>query len=207
MKQTPGDGLLEIIDEVTLILASITFLWGSISFYPGWLENVQLGDILFIVGSFVFLSKSLLGIRHSVKLHGWAHISTDMECFAEFFEHFCYVASSFVFTVGCVLFWPGLFGDNEEHIVLGEYIASLCFIVGSMGFVVASFSIQCCCQRWRRSKFFHLNWRKRAITWLAGGFFARSSGQFSLSLGLSCMSLATMRTAEVTPLSKESGST
>eukprot|EP00416_Gambierdiscus_australes_P034214 CAMPEP_0171109714 /NCGR_PEP_ID=MMETSP0766_2-20121228/70938_1 /TAXON_ID=439317 /ORGANISM="Gambierdiscus australes, Strain CAWD 149" /LENGTH=216 /DNA_ID=CAMNT_0011571487 /DNA_START=348 /DNA_END=998 /DNA_ORIENTATION=- len=41
--------------------------------------------------------------------------------------------------MGCVLWWPGVYGGDEEMKHHGMVIASWCFIFGSLGFVIASF--------------------------------------------------------------------
>jgi len=130
---------LVYVNEGILIGASVTFVWGSFCFHPGWTENYELGCVLFIVGSLVFLGKSVVNMYELLTHHGVETISEEMAHFAEFCEHICYVASCLLFVVGSILFWPGVYGDSEENKLTGETIAVWTFIIGSLGFAVASF--------------------------------------------------------------------
>jgi len=69
---------------------------------------------------------------------GWAKEYGLVAGNSEFCENAAYLVSAIVFTVGTVLFWPGIYGENESAAFTGEAIASWCFIYGSLGFVVAS---------------------------------------------------------------------
>lgn len=127
------------VNETIMILAGLTFVWGSVCFYPGPFEDYQGGCILFIIGSAVYLFKSVQNMMKQVRKHGWRRIHKDIEHYAEFSENVCYVAACLIFCIGCVLFWPGIYQGNETNKLRGEIIAAWCFIIGSLGFVIASF--------------------------------------------------------------------
>mmetsp|Transcript_35248 Transcript_35248/g.101231 ORF Transcript_35248/g.101231 Transcript_35248/m.101231 type:complete len:303 (+) Transcript_35248:544-1452(+) len=123
--------------ELVLVLASVMFVVGSFCFLPGPWEDIRIGDILFIFGSFIYLGKSAISMRELCSDHGH-HVVKAVEHGADFFENVCYFVACIVFTAGCVLWWPGIYANKESKLV-GQIIASWCFIIGSLGFVVASF--------------------------------------------------------------------
>lgn len=124
---------------------NIAFLAGSIMFltyYSGkWGKT---GDWCFIIGSAVNCLLSMHAIRESGSLH---HV-TDMlqltgmknrKVRSEFMENVAYLLSGKIFFLASFLFMPGIYGANEAAQHTGERIGAIAFVVGSYGFVMASF--------------------------------------------------------------------
>jgi len=129
----------EFFLEGIILLAACMFVVGSYCFLSESSRVVEAGDILYIVASLIYTCVSLYSMREYFQAQYHLTMAERVEDDMEFLEHVCYVVSCLVFTVGTVLYWPHLYGDNEVKKLRGEYAASWCFISGSFGFVVASF--------------------------------------------------------------------
>lgn len=128
---------LEYFIGLTLVAASIMFVVGSYCFLTGnpkWIT--MLGDELYIAGSLIYLVTSL-----------YSAVELSMSCCAyhqrevsEMFENILYIVAALIFTAGTVLFWPELWDGHGEQVALTcEIWGSYCFIIGSIGFCMASF--------------------------------------------------------------------
>mmetsp|Transcript_123442 Transcript_123442/g.308465 ORF Transcript_123442/g.308465 Transcript_123442/m.308465 type:complete len:331 (-) Transcript_123442:91-1083(-) len=153
-KATPKYGhLAEYMFGVVGILVSMVYLAGSICFmsgFPTWVEST--GDWLFILGGII----TVIQAGHSAHeaWTTWGHPDVQDEASEiskackqerlqdEFFENMHYVVASVVFLAGCLLFMPGVY-SNEVAEEYGHEAAAWCFIVGSLGFVLASYWNAC----------------------------------------------------------------
>lgn len=118
--------------NIFTIIGAGTFVWGSWCFF-GDKASLARGDILYVVGSVIYLFQSLyliLEVCHSRRaLNTGQHL--------EILENLSYVIACIIFTAGTVLFWPGLFEDETQEKLMESYGAAL-FIAGSFLFVAAA---------------------------------------------------------------------
>lgn len=140
----PSHGhFVEYIYQILSIISCVIFVVGSFCFLPGFPAYViKTGDMLFIIGSIIYMVMSfhtLLEIRSTVKQKGEMDAYSRGEIFCEWFEQILYFVAAVIFTIGTVLFWPGIPWANEDSAKYGEFVATWFFIVGSYGFVLATF--------------------------------------------------------------------
>jgi len=121
-----------------LVFATLMFVVGSAFFLKADYSEDRLkwGDTLFIVASVIFFSKSVHTIATHHKEHGMQPLEERHVC-AEYFENVFYTLSCVIFIAACILFWPGLF--SEHNAIRAEIVAVWLFIIGSMGFMLASY--------------------------------------------------------------------
>jgi hypothetical protein len=124
------------LSELGLVMAALMFLVGSFLFVKGPLHSLRIGVLLFIVGSLIFYAKSSHTMVYFCYEHG-SDLCKQRHIAAEYWENVFYNLSCVVFIGGCILYWPGLFHEDAE--LLAEVCAVWLFIIGSGGFVVASF--------------------------------------------------------------------
>lgn len=127
--------VVETVLEGLGVLSSIMFIAGSCCFMGGLpVEVTETGNMLFIMASLIYvvIAVHTLGEIHYSQGHGIVGN-------AEHYEGLAYLISAVVFSVGCILYWPGIYGAGRaERAFVGEEVAAICFIVGSLGFVIAA---------------------------------------------------------------------
>jgi len=109
----------------------ILFIVGSIAFLSGWPEWVLImGNVFFVIASVNYV---LVGIYEMVEIgyHEGGCIGNNT-----FMENLVYLVSAIIFMLGCVFEWPHLLPENLER--LGEDFGAWCFVLGSLGFVIAA---------------------------------------------------------------------
>lgn len=106
-------------------LGGLTFIGGSVFFFPQLSDYLAVGDWLFFAGSVLYLlvtGHDLLEV-----INYWRYHNTDT--FADHIEFICawsYVIGSALFVVGSLCFLPGI-----DAVTLGAWL----FIIGSVLFV------------------------------------------------------------------------
>jgi len=130
---------VEYFIETIILLAAFMFVIGSYCFLYDDAWVLELGDLLYMLASFIYAGVSLYSMREFFQAWPFQTQLERTENEMEFFEHICYVVSCLVFTVGAVLYWPHIYRGDDHTRLRGEVVASWCFIAGSYGFVVASF--------------------------------------------------------------------
>lgn len=119
-----------------MLLASMMFILGSLCFFGGLpFQVLEIGEILFIVASLIYVLVGVLEMFEMCHTAGEAGIWGN----SAFHEQMAYLVSATVFAFGTVLYWPGIYGKNKDAEAKGVFAASWCFILGSLGFVIASF--------------------------------------------------------------------
>jgi len=129
----------EVTIEVVMLAASFMFILGSLCFFEGEpFQVLEIGEILFMVASAVYV---VVGALEMCEMCYNAKFTPDEAVWksSAFHEQLTYLISAMIFLVGCVLYWPGLYGEDKATEALGMFTAAWCFIIGSLGFVVASF--------------------------------------------------------------------
>jgi len=177
----------EWVVEIVMLAAALMFLAGSFCFFDGLSATVlEIGEILFIVASCIYV---IVGL---VEMSEMCHASEPDEPVllkSAFHEQMTYLVAATIFNIGCVLFWPGIYGKNKAMQAIGEPFAAWCFVTGSLGFVTASFwnAIQlpeavgskCWVRLTKLSLYFSI---------MGGVFFVTGSYLFSLDVGAGCAS-------------------
>jgi len=118
--------------NIMTIVGAVLFIWGSTCFW-GDSDSLARGDVLYVIGSFIYLFQSLYLIAEV------CHNSRTMKIrqHLEILENLSYVIACIIFTIGTVFFWPGLFPDEKQEKLMESAGADL-FIVGSLLFVAAA---------------------------------------------------------------------
>lgn len=133
----------EVIIEGTMLAAGVMFILGSLCFFEGLpFQVLEVGEILFIVASFIYVGIGLLEMWEMCNTQQPDDEEEDViiaACESAFHEQMAYLISAIVFAAGTVLYWPGIYRNNKDAAAIGGTVASWCFILGSLGFVVASF--------------------------------------------------------------------
>jgi len=125
------------IGELFLVIAGLMFVVGSVFFSKGpYVHHVRKGDILYFLGCCIYCIKSMHSMWGSLDMHGRG-ICEERHLVAEYVENIFYILSCLIFMGACVLYWPGLFQD-DEWTLSAEILAVWLFILGSLGFVIAS---------------------------------------------------------------------
>lgn len=122
----PSHKAWETFSAFSYKLGGLTFIGGSVFFFPQLSDYLALGDWLFFAGSVLYLLVTGHDLLEVIKY--WRHHDTDT--FANHIEFVCawsYVIGSALFVVGSLCFLPA-----ENATVLGAWL----FIVGSVLFVV-----------------------------------------------------------------------
>jgi len=137
---TAAHGLLEeyVLGSVG-ICANVTFLIGSIFFldlWPAWVAEV--GDWLYILGSLLTLLLALWAMHEAWQANRHHDADKEEKQRDELMENLNFVLASIIFLVGAVSFMPGVYSGPDEELA-GHEIAAWCFVLGSFGFVLASF--------------------------------------------------------------------
>lgn len=128
----------ELIEAVINSVINFAFVVGSIFFFPGVPEwQLLSGDIIFIVGSFVSFWIAATKLARE-GLGGTLKMLQQREKHSEAMLALMYCVASLIFCIGSFLYMPGIFSDEETQ-VLAERVGAWIFVVGSFGFVVASF--------------------------------------------------------------------
>lgn len=110
-------------------VGGLTFVAGSVFFFPALSDHLAIGDWLFCFGSLLYLmvtGHDLLEVFKYWRTH-------NTETFADVIEFVAassYVAGSVLFTVGSIFFLPSL-----NTVTVGCW----CFIIGSALFVIGGF--------------------------------------------------------------------
>ncbi|HET7313913.1 YrhK family protein [Salinisphaera sp.] len=119
----------ETINAFSYKIGGLTFVAGSVFYFPALSEYLAYGDWLFFIGSLLYLLVTGHDLLEVFKY--WRTHNTDT--FAdhiEFVTAVSYVLGSALFTIGSIFFLPAL-GTTA--------IGSWCFIVGSALFVIGGF--------------------------------------------------------------------
>lgn len=125
------------IGELFLVIAGLMFVVGSVFFSKGpYVHHVRKGDILYFLGCCIYCVKSMHSMWGTLEVHG-RDIYQERHLVAEYVENIFYILSCLIFMSACVLYWPGLFEDDEWTLD-AEILAVWLFILGSLGFVIAS---------------------------------------------------------------------
>src|SRR5690625_2162654 len=125
----PSHKRWETTSAISYEVGGVTFVLGSVCYFPAMSAYFALGGWLFLVGSILYLlvtGHEFLEVRKY-----WRKHPTDT--FADHIEHIaatCYVSGSLLFTVGSACFLPSL-----DATVLGVWL----FIIGSVLFLVGGF--------------------------------------------------------------------
>lgn len=128
----------EWIEAIINVFINATFIVGSIFFFEGWpIWSKVVGDLIFIVGSFI----TFLIAGRKLMLKGWSNVAQSLmhpKKQGEIIVILSYCLSSFIFFIGAFFYFPGIYPDKAtEH--LGEQVGAWLFIIGSFGFLLASF--------------------------------------------------------------------
>lgn len=132
----PHHGLIcEFIIEGVMLAASLMFVFGSLCFFGGEpFQILEIGEILFIIASVIYVIVGILEMHELCASVGSGVIRNSI-----FHEQMAYLVAATIFMAGTVLFWPNIYKNNPEWEELGTKVAAWCFVVGSTGFVIASF--------------------------------------------------------------------
>lgn len=137
-----GAFILEAID----IIAGIIFVVGSACFLPQYSKDLDVfiaGCVLFVVGAALYCIICTFTLAEALHESGCQSFETS--------ENVLYLAGSYVYFIGTVLYWPS--EAHQEHIEafkdmsLGQYFnlfepefeGTVLFIVGSVMFAFAAF--------------------------------------------------------------------
>lgn len=123
------------LNGMAYISANTMFIVGSFCFLPEYEdmnggEVEYLGIILFIVGSLIFLLAPMYDIFRTFEMRTHKQISAA-RLVTEVTVGLAYVAGSFLFVVGSILFLPYYYTRESYHAVY-------CFIIGSCFFLLAT---------------------------------------------------------------------
>lgn len=132
----PHHGLLiEVTIEVVMLAASLMFVFGSLCFFGGEpFQVLEIGELLFIVASLIYVGVGMLEMYELCVANG-GNVWVD----STFHEQMTYLVSATIFMFGTILFWPNIYRNHPEWKDRGEAVAAWCFVIGSSGFVIASF--------------------------------------------------------------------
>src|SRR5699024_6164329 len=122
----PSHNRWEPYSAISHKIGGLTFVGGSLFFFPALADYLAVGDWLFCIGSVLYLLVTGHDLLEVAKY--WRHHNTDT--FADHIEFICawsYVIGSALFVIGSLCFLP-----SENATVLGAWL----FIVGSVLFVV-----------------------------------------------------------------------
>ncbi|AWN14936.1 YrhK family protein [Salinisphaera sp. LB1] len=116
----------ETINAFSYKLGGLTFVGGSIFFFPALSEYLLAGDWLFFAGSLLYLLVTGHDLLEVIKY--WRQHETEtFSGYIEFVAAWSYVLGSALFVVGSLCFLPSL-----DAVLLGAW----CFIIGSVLFVI-----------------------------------------------------------------------
>jgi len=121
---------------VTNVIVSIGFVVGSWMFLHESLTMA--GDVIFVIGSaitFLFAAYNVIEVRRE---ESFQFAIADREKGSELLETLSFAVAGFVFMVGTFFYWPGIYQDEAAE-RYGEKWGATLFIVGSFGFILASF--------------------------------------------------------------------
>lgn len=122
-------GWWETINAFSYKLGGLTFVFGSVFFFPALGAYLAVGDWLFFAGSLLYLMVTGHDLLEVLKY--WRHHRTGTFAdYIEFVAAWAYVLGSVLFTVGSLCFLPAL-----GAVALGSW----CFIIGSALFVIGGF--------------------------------------------------------------------
>jgi hypothetical protein len=127
---------VEVGIELVMLAASCMFIGGSLCFFSGEpFQVLEIGEILFMIASGIYVAVGMLEMCEMCMAEHEDSVFTS----SSFQEQITYLISAIIFAIGSVLYWPGIYGVHKNAEKLGEDIAAWCFVIGSMGFVIASF--------------------------------------------------------------------
>lgn len=121
--------MLNMSVSVSYVYGSWTFLYSDLTEQGAW---------IFVIGSAIVFLMQMFHIieeRHHSKHCPCCDPIVNRRAGSEFLEHCSYAVAAFVFSAGSFYYMPGIGGDPETN----ESRGSACFILGSFGFVLASF--------------------------------------------------------------------
>lgn len=134
----PHHGLLcEVLIEGLMLSACLMFVVGSLCFFGGEpFQVLEIGEMLFIVASLIYVGVGCLEM-HELFVANGSNVWSD----STFHEQLAYLISASIFTAGTILFWPNIYKlwNVPQWEEAGTSLAAWCFVIGSMGFVIASF--------------------------------------------------------------------
>jgi len=127
--------LVELGFELCYIFAMVTFVLGSVLFFPSYSRDAfSWGCHLYIVGSLLTAVLSMYDLAESVL---WRRVCISNEADHEIVEKFLYVVGSVLFAVGTALFEHPI--EKEGSTQLAETVAVTMFFVGSTFFALAAY--------------------------------------------------------------------
>lgn len=127
--------LVELGFELCYIFAMVTFVLGSVLFFPSYSRDAfSWGCHLYIVGSLLTAVLSMYDLAESVL---WRRVCISNEADHEIVEKFLYVVGSVLFAVGTALFEHPI--EKEGSTQLAETVAVTLFFVGSTFFALAAY--------------------------------------------------------------------
>ncbi|UJF18381.1 YrhK family protein [Vibrio sp. SS-MA-C1-2] len=117
--------LWETINAIVYKIGGIIFIAGSVCFLPRFEAHVDLGAILFVIGSILYLIVSLHDIIE-VNTYRKKNNEYSRELHLEYIASFCYFIGSVLFTAGSIFFLK-----EVDMVTAGAWM----FIIGSGLFV------------------------------------------------------------------------
>jgi len=127
---------MEQIKALTYILGSVTYVIGSVFYLPILEEKVNVGAILFIIGSMMFSIVSCHDLLECTATYNVDDTSSS-ECHKDRSKHIhaivvtiCNLCGSLLYTVGSILFLPSIYLATA---------GAWNFIIGSSLFLVGAF--------------------------------------------------------------------
>ncbi|MDA3919843.1 MAG: YrhK family protein [Salinisphaera sp.] len=125
----PSHKRWETVSAFSYVLGGLTFIAGSICFFPALSAWLAVGDWLFFAGSLLYLLVTGHDLLEVIKY--WRHNDTDnFADHIEFIAAWSYVVGTLFFLLGSLCFLPSL-----DWTFYGTW----CFILGSLLFVIGGF--------------------------------------------------------------------
>lgn len=130
---------MEQIKAITYISGCIAYVIGSVFYLPILEDNVNIGAILFIIGSMMFSIVSFHDLIECFRKYNSDHDSSS-ECDKDGFKHMnaiellvtiCNLCGSLLYTVGSILFLPSIYLSKA---------GAWNFIIGSSLFLLGAFT-------------------------------------------------------------------
>eukprot|EP00443_Scrippsiella_acuminata_P092076 CAMPEP_0115393992 /NCGR_PEP_ID=MMETSP0271-20121206/12036_1 /TAXON_ID=71861 /ORGANISM="Scrippsiella trochoidea, Strain CCMP3099" /LENGTH=322 /DNA_ID=CAMNT_0002817649 /DNA_START=15 /DNA_END=983 /DNA_ORIENTATION=+ len=144
---------VEYFFGVVVIIVNAMFLIGSVCFlkrFPVWVG--KLGDWLFLIGSVVTVIQSTMSAHEAYVTSYHPDLRNPESLISqhckqerltiEVVENLHFVGASIIFFVGAIFFMPGIYSNDvaEEY---GHEYGAWCMIIGSFGYVFASYWNAC----------------------------------------------------------------